>query len=78
MSPVHLLQLKALSVLQRTGPIAPVDPNCSSKGTLSEGKKEFIRKRVLEGLVAPDGSGRSILSCVCEVCIKSDKYVHAQ
>lgn len=63
---VHLLQLKALSVLQKTGPIARVDPNSSSKGALSEGRKEFIRKRVLEGLAAPDGSGRPV--CVGVQC----------
>lgn len=52
-----LLQLKALSVLQKSGPIAPVDPNCGSKGALSEAKKDSIRKRVLQGLAASDGPG---------------------
>lgn len=66
-----LLQLKALSVLQRSGPITPVDPNCGSKGVLSDRKKDFIRKRVLQGLAASDSPGKT---CVIAYAIQS-RYV---
>lgn len=63
-----LLQLKALAVLQKTGPITPADPNGSSKGALSEAKRDSIRKRVLEGLAGSDSQGRPELMYVqCSV-----------
>lgn len=55
-------------MLQKSGPITPVDPNCGSKGVLSDRKKDFIRKRVLQGLAASDSPGKT---CVDAYAIQS-------
>jgi len=55
-------------VLQKSGPITPVDPNCGSKGVLSDRKKDFIRKRVLQGLAASDSPSKT---CVIAYAIQS-------